>query len=782
MNISWNPVVYVDMIGSSLTLVIAFRCLLLSREWTKKKPDDIFRHYLFLLTIAIALFALSRSFGHLLKQLLLYGGQESVWRQLSPFSGAINTVTFVVIFAFGIYFQRIQKVHLEIEKYKTNLEEMIATRTAELEETNIVLADEIIEREYTEQALKESQGYLQAILDNTTLPIYLKDVAGSYILINKEYERLAHITNKEILGKNDFEVFPEALATLFQAQDREVVSKNAPLEFEETITLDDGAHTFLTSKFPLRDDGMVYAVGGVCTDITSRKIAEDKLAAEQERLAVTLRSIGDGVITTDTSGRIVLINKVAENLTGWSQAEAFGQPLEEVFQLLTINRERHPNLAAKILATGRIQNLAESTILVSRQGRELIIADSGAPIRDQESNVVGVVLVFRDITHQLKLEAESRKAQKLESVGVLAGGIAHDFNNLLVAILGNISLASLDAGLREKTRQLLAEAEKASLRARDLTQQLLTFSKGGEPVKRISSLQEVIEDSANFVLHGENVACEYELPNDLWLVDIDQGQISQVIQNIIINANHAMPNGGLIKVKCENVESAAAPSYLPRQNYVRISITDNGIGIPVHIIDRIFDPYFSTKSEGSGLGLAICHSIIAKHKGQISVDSRPGKGTTFMITLPAAACSTQVEDQGDPGRAKIQKAKILIMDDEEVVREVAKAMLGQFGYQVVLARHGAEAVELFRAALNSSEPIELTIMDLTVPGGMGGKEAAQELLKIAPAAKIIVSSGYSNDPIMADYRQYGFSGAIVKPYQIREILKTVAEVLALPSE
>ena len=777
MNVSWDSVVFIDMLGSTLTFLIALWCAFIAREWTRNKPDDIFRNYIFLLTIAIVFFAISRSFGHLLKQVLLLYDMGNIWKQISPFSGAINSVTFVVIFSFGIYFHRFQNIHFEIEQYRDHLEEMVEQRTVELEEANTQLYDEITNRKHIEHALNESNNYLQAILDNSTLPICLKDIEGTYVLINKEFEKLAHITNEEIIGKNDFDVFPEPIATLFQAQHNAVKKKNAPVEFEDTIPLNDGEHTFLTCKFPLRDEGVIYAVGGVCTDITHRKKTEEKLAAEQERLAVTLRSIADGVITTDKSGQILSINKVAESLTGWSEDEALGKPLGEVFRLLTKNREHYRAPFEAVLNTGENFTLGESTILVSRQGGEFVIADSGAPIRDKDSNIIGVVIVFRDVTRQIKLEEANLRINKLESVGVLAGGIAHDFNNILTAILGNINLVRLDPSLKDETQNLLAGAEKASLRAKDLTQQLLTFSKGGEPVKEMASLQEVIRDSANFVLHGENVSCNYHFDEDLWLADIDKGQISQVIQNIIINAKQAMPNGGVINVECENILSSSEPQLLPGKSYIKIAISDNGTGIPADILDNIFDPYFSTKSTGSGLGLALCHSIITKHNGHIYVESSTDEGTTFVIFLPASACSIQKQRICNEKITKVRNTKILIMDDEEPIRNVISALLRRLGHDVVVAKDGDEAIQLFRESLDSAAPFDLAILDLTIPGGMGGEEAVKELLKMDSDAKIIVSSGYSTGPIMANYKQYGFCAAIVKPYQFVDLKRVIGEVL-----
>ncbi|MEJ2690208.1 MAG: response regulator [Deltaproteobacteria bacterium] len=519
-------------------------------------------------------------------------------------------------------------------------------------------------------------------------------------------------------------------------------------------------------------------------DITQRKKMERALSAERERLAVTLRSIGDGVVTTDISGKIVLMNKVAEILTGWEQSEAIGRPIEEV---MTIVDERTKtagvNPVSKVLQTGQLVGFPAHTALIAKDGSIRSIADSGAPIRNKNSEVIGVVVVFRDVTEKNRMEEELLKTKKLESVGVLAGGIAHDFNNILAAILGNISLALLDGNLQKKTRELLNHAEKASLRAKSLTHQLLTFSKGGEPIKETSSLEEVIEDSANFVLHGKTAACEFNFPENLWLVDIDKNQISQVIQNIIINATEAMPGGGTIRLSGENIEPIANHLHsLPEgQKYVRISIADQGTGISADVVDKIFDPYFSTKSKGSGLGLTICHSIVTKHSGKIEVASDSGKGTVFSIYLPTSSDNISITAQQrkpeKSGKAR-KMAKILIMDDEEIVREVTQEMLSYAGHRVSLAENGSEAIRLYKEAQAANDPFDLTIMDLTIPGGMGGMEAIKEILSINPEAKVIVSSGYSDDPVMASFKKYGFCEAIVKPYQLDDLLKTIDKVLA----
>jgi CheY-like chemotaxis protein/two-component sensor histidine kinase len=384
------------------------------------------------------------------------------------------------------------------------------------------------------------------------------------------------------------------------------------------------------------------------------------------------------------------------------------------------------------------------------------------------------------VTEKKKREEEQLKIKKLESVGVLAGGIAHDFNNILAAILGNINLAGFHIEKDHKSHRLLKEAEKASMRARDLTQQLLTFSKGGDPVRETASITQVIIDSADFVLHGSNVKCRYAIPEDLWLVDIDTGQMSQVIQNIAINARHAMPEGGEITISCENIADIAKETglSLPGEKYIKIAIADHGGGIPEKYLDKIFDPYFSTKQEGSGLGLAITHSIVNKHDGHISVRSKSGEGTTFSIYLPASAGQKSRDVKGEAQEPeKTVRGTVLIMDDEEMIRDLTKEMLSHFGHEVLLAKDGREAIEIFKEHHHSDNPVDVIIMDLTIPGGMGGKDAIKEILKIDPDAKAIVSSGYSNDPVMANYQQHGFKASIGKPFEMAQLKEIINSVL-----
>ena len=343
--------------------------------------------------------------------------------------------------------------------------------------------------------------------------------------------------------------------------------------------------------------------------------------------------------------------------------------------------------------------------------------------------------------------------------------------------MGNLSLARLAECLDDDTRYILDQVLEACLRARDLTHQLLTFSKGGSPIKRTTSISEIIRESVQFALRGSNIRPEFTLPDQLWSVDADEGQLNQVINNLAINAQQAMPEGGVVHFFAENkqLERSSGLPLEPGQ-YVMVAVRDQGVGIPSKYLERIFDPYFSTKQKGSGLGLAIAHSIIQKHGGSISVDSEVGKGSTFCIFLPAST-ETVSKNRNATGTLDFGSGRILVMDDEEMIRFLATKMLKHLGYETITAPDGQEALTVYQDALQKGTPFDAVIVDLTVPGGMGGKKTLQHLKEIDPEVKCIVSSGYSDDPIMAEYHRYGFSAVIAKPYTIAHMGETLASVL-----
>jgi PAS domain S-box-containing protein len=650
-------------------------------------------------------------------------------------------------------------------------------------EFHVAFVRDITERVEAEKALRESQRVLSTLMSNLPGMAYrckhdadwTTEFASEGCLALTGYPPDDLIGNKTVSYANL--IYPEDLQLVSEGVEA-ALRENRPFELVYRIITASGEERSVweLGRGVYSQAGELLALEGFITDITERRRAEEALESEKERLAVTLRSIGDGVITTDMEGKIVLMNKVAEDLTGWTQQEAVGRRLNEIFRLIDPKTGRLlENPAAEVLQTGAPFGL--STILVSRDGTERIISHSADPIRDKTGHTVGVVLVFRDITQKQKMEEELLRTGKLEAVGLLAGGIAHDFNNILTAILGNLSLVKMSTDPKDPLHRRLADAETASLRARDLAQHLLTFAKGGAPIKKTVSMKRLLEESIRFALRGSNVGVEFFLSDGLWPVEIDEGQITQVFHNLVINAQQAMPEGGMIQVRAENdlVSETENRLPLPPGRYIRISIRDFGIGIPKEHLPKIFDPYFTTKQKGSGLGLSTSYSIIKKHDGYMRVDSELGRGSTFSIYLPAS--SREIEPEKQPEALLPGKGKILIMDDEKAVREVAGEILGFLGYQIGYAEEGAEAIARYQEASAAGAPFDLIIMDLTIPGKMGGKEAIQKLMEIDPHVKAIVSSGYSNDPIMADYTRYGFKGVIVKPYQIEELSKTVHEVL-----
>jgi CheY-like chemotaxis protein len=373
------------------------------------------------------------------------------------------------------------------------------------------------------------------------------------------------------------------------------------------------------------------------------------------------------------------------------------------------------------------------------------------------------------------MENELLKADKLESVGILAGGIAHDFNNILTSISGNISMAKMQVKPDHKIFDLLSAAENASVRAQGLTRQLLTFAKGGTPLKETVFLKEPIKESSLFVLRGSKSECNLSISEDLWPVEADAGQISQVISNIVINANQAMPEGGVIQIEADNLmpEKIKEIPVKPGK-YIRISIKDQGVGIPEKHLSKIFDPYFTTKQAGSGLGLATAYSIIKKHNGHISVNSLPGAGTTFHIYLPASDKKVPVKEEAV---LLTGQGKILMMDDDEFLKELAKEIFDMLGYESAFAKNGAETIEMYRKARESGKPYDAVILDLTIPGSMGGKEVIKILLNMDPEVKGIVCSGYSEDEIMSNFREYGFKGMMPKPFDAYKLGKVLNDVL-----
>jgi PAS domain S-box-containing protein len=510
-------------------------------------------------------------------------------------------------------------------------------------------------------------------------------------------------------------------------------------------------------------------------EVHERELAEQALRLSEAQFRGVFEGSALGVTISDLKGHIITCNPAYKKMLGYTETE-----LQEMnFSALTHSEDvrKHMNLYDELLAGKRDFFQAEKRY-INKNGNIVWGQLTVSLVRDQDQNPLFVIGLIEDIGEKKELINERIKASKLESIGILAGGIAHDFNNLLTAIIGNITLAKKQMAPDNTAAKRLTEAEKAVLRTRDLTQQLLTFSKGGEPVKRAVPISDIIKDSATFALRGSSVRCEFDIPADLWRAKVDAGQFSQVIQNLAINAGHAMPEGGTLTISASN-ETVPDESGLPVSSgkYIKISVTDQGAGIAEDVIPRIFDPYFTTKEEGSGLGLSIVHSIIKNHDGLIQVESEPGQGTVFHIYLPAIARKKKPE-QFSTEKIIYGSGKILLMDDEEMILDFASELLKELGYTVALAKDGEEAITLYKKAQKTDAPFAVILMDITIPGGMGGKEAIREILKLDENAKVIVSSGYAKDPIMSNYKEYGFVGVVPKPYKVEELSQELHRVLA----
>jgi len=669
----------------------------------------------------------------------------------------------------------------ELREYQDHLEELVRERTARLTETNDELQREILERKRMVEAVEISARQWQTTFDGISDAIFLLDDEGKVLQCNKAAQDLLGKTVREVVGCTCYELMHGEL----QLPDMCPIVRTLETHRRESNFWQMDGRWYNVTADPLLDDsGNLIGIVHIISDVTEQKQSEEDLRKSEEKLRSLFEILPVGFCIVNKERKIIDANPALEKILDISR--------EDLHHGKHFDREylRHDGTVMPIEEFPGVLALEEQRIvqntelgIVKEDGDTVWINVSAIPVAFPDWSVV---IAVSDITEHRRMEEELLRSQKLESVGILAGGIAHDFNNILTAILGNMSLAKMylvNQKETDKAIERLAEAERASVQARELTQQLLTFSKGGMPVKSTGNVGDLLRESAIFASRGSNIRCEFSIPEDLWPVEFDEGQINQVINNLIINADQAMPEGGLVKIRAENI-NLGMKRILPLKPgaHVKISIEDQGTGIPEDSIQKIFDPYYTTKQKNSGLGLATVYSIIRKHDGYISVESRLGVGATFNIYLPTSQKEAVPHEKRAEEELNIGESRILVMDDEKYIRDLAAEMLSSAGCKVITSIDGAEAIEIYKAAMESGQPFDAVIVDLTVPGGMGGKDAVQRLIEIDPQIKAIVSSGYSNDPVMAEFRKYGFKGVIAKPYQLEELNRVLRRVIADANE
>jgi PAS domain S-box-containing protein len=619
------------------------------------------------------------------------------------------------------------------------------------------LLSEIREREKAEEALRQTSKDLRASQKIAHLGSWRLDITTNKVEWTEELYKMfgfdpmlpppPYTEHQKLFTPESWQRLSTSLA--------KTMKTGIPYELELETVKKDGSNGWMWVRSePARDlSGNITGLWGAAQDITERKQVEQALRENQERYQVLFEMESDALAMIEVStGNILEMNQAFIDLYGYTR--------DECLQMKNTDFSHEPDKTQK--ATIERSNIIPVRWHKKKDGTVFpveIVANTFA-FQGRDVHIAAI----RDITERKQLESRLQQTQKMEAISTLAGGIAHDFNNLLSVITGNVSYSLSQLNRDEELFDVLSDVQKGAKQAQNLTHQLLTFSKGGEPVKKVADLNQLIKESAQFVMRGARSRCEFELSDNLFIVEVDTGQINQVISNLVINANQAMPNGGIIYLRTDNVKIEAENHLaLSAGRYVKITVEDQGTGISEKHLSNIFDPFYTTKQQGNGLGLSTVYSIVQKHNGNISVYSELEKGTVFNVYIPASEkVSEKIDNIVDTTHQG--QGRVLIMDDQEAILKMAERMLNRMGYTTATATDGHQAVEMYKEAQFHNNPFDLVILDLTVPGGMGGLNTIVELLKIDPNVKAIVSSGYSNDPIMANYEEYGFCAVVPKPY------------------
>ncbi|OQA05190.1 MAG: Blue-light-activated protein [bacterium ADurb.Bin374] len=629
----------------------------------------------------------------------------------------------------------------------------------------------------TEKTLREIEQIFTLFMEYSPILVYFKDEQGRALKVSRTFEQLIGRPAEDMIGKTMFELFPTDFAKHMVEDDLKVLREGKAIDITETLN----NRYYRTVKFPILENGQPKLLAGFTIDTTEQVQATIELQKMEEHLQLTLEATHSSSFDNNfRTGNVVTTTALYEFL-GYG-AEEIPKTMKEIYALIHPDDLDSINHAIQEHNAGKTEHYYAEFRLKAKSGEWIWVNGLGKIIeRDENGQPARLIGISTEIHYRRtaeeekkKLEDQIRQTQKLESLGILAGGIAHDFNNLLTGIFGNIEMASLHCAAGSPAWEFLDKARGVFSRAHSLTKQLLTFSKGGAPSKKTGNISKLLRDASMFAISGSKAACLFDIAEDLWLCDYDENQLSQVIDNIVINARQAMPDEGLIRVSACNVRLEKTP--VPRNSdgrYVHISIADTGIGISSEVRERIFEPFFSTKQDGSGLGLATAFSVVKRHGGFITVDSTPGAGSIFHIYLPASQRKVEDVTEAASGTEHHGEGTILIMDDEPSLRELVSILLRQMGYTPLCTADGQQAIQAFQELRQKGETCVGAILDLTIQGGMGGKAAGAELHKIDPTLRIFATSGYSDDPVMANPEQYGFVGKIEKPF----LLKDLADIL-----
>lgn len=689
-------------------------------------------------------------------------------------------IIFVIMSAIILIFiydnLRRRTIQNELQEQRDELSGLYEEITATEEE----LRDQYNALSKSREALKISESRNHAMLSGISDIIAIMNKDGIITYNSENIQKYFGWTAKYWVGRLGFEAVHE--------EDMPHVMKafNSLLEGHDSVTVSfrylckDGTYKIVeVNAFNHLEDTSINGILINYRDITKQVESARRVDEERERLAVTLGNIGEGVIATDIDGRILIINKLARKIFKLDKASSVGKTINTVLgNEFDDVREAIQGIITQTVETGNTSSYNDTLELTTDHKTSRLITLTASPIRDQSSHVNGAVLVISDVTDRQQLAKNMQRIDKLNSLGILAGGIAHDFNNLLGGVFGYIDIAKSHTDTNSPVSMYLDKALTVYDRAKDLTQQLLTFSKGGEPNRKTRHLGNLAKKTMRFVLSGSNIKGQCLFPDDLWLADFDENQLGQVLDNLLINAQQAMPDGGHIKIGLDNIFiDKNEPLPLKEGRYVKMMVTDTGNGIPEDILNHIFDPFFTTKRSGNGLGLATCYSIIEKHQGYINVDSEVGVGTSFIIYLPASD-RTNIDQEIDEDTNYYGKGTILIMDDEAFMLEILANMLQKNGYKVIETESGSKALEIAKTLIDEGVKLSVAIFDLTVPGDIGGADIINDFKSLYPNIPVFASSGFSENPVMSSPESYGFVDSINKPYRESDLMGLIKKHLS----